>query len=84
MIAYAVIIAPKAKEQMAQLPKEIQQRIYEKLVLAQENPFHYFIRLKGRTDYKLRVGDYRVAADIKQNERRIEVTKAGHRRNFYE
>ena len=84
MITYTVLIAPKAKEQMAQLPKEIQQRIYEKLVLAQENPFHYFIRLKGRTDHKLRAGNYRVAAEIKKNERIIEITKAGHRRTFYD
>ena len=49
-----------------------------------ENPFHYFERLKGRNDYKLRIGDYRVIADIDSNKKIINVTLAGHRKDVYD
>ncbi|HLC65292.1 MAG TPA: type II toxin-antitoxin system RelE/ParE family toxin [Candidatus Nanoarchaeia archaeon] len=56
----------------------------KKTVSAKENPFHFFERLEGRGDYKLRVGDYRVIADINQKERIIAVTLIGHRKNIYQ
>lgn len=65
------------------LPKHISARIWAKLQTAKLNPFQYFFRIKGRSDYKLRIGDYRVIADIKLDERAIEITKVGHRRNIY-
>lgn len=80
---FVVKIDDKAKEDIKKLPKEIQQRIIDKLTQSQVNPFHYFMRLKGQTDFKLRIGDYRVIADIKQNERIIEILKVGHRKNIY-
>ncbi len=83
-LSFSILISDNAKGELRKLPKEIQQRIYEKLVRSQENPFFYFSRLKGRPDYKLRAGDYRVVADIKSTERAIEITKVGHRRNVYE
>ncbi len=42
-----------------------------------------FERLTGRTDYKLRVGDYRAIADISQKNKTIQVTLIGHRKNIY-
>jgi mRNA interferase RelE/StbE len=64
------------------LPKEIKERIFKKLISTKQNPFHFFERLAGRTDYKLRVGDYRVIADIYESQ--IQVTKIGNRKNIYE
>lgn len=48
-----------------------------------ENPHHFFERLRGRNDYRLRVGDYRVIADIDDERKRIEVTLIGHRKSVY-
>ncbi len=81
---FELIFDKKAANQLEKLPKEIRQRIFFKLIQAKEEPFHFFIRLEGREDYKMRVGDYRVIADINLKENRIEVTKIGHRRNIYE
>jgi mRNA-degrading endonuclease RelE of RelBE toxin-antitoxin system len=39
--------------------------------------------LEGRKDFKLRIGNYRVIADINQNLKKIEVTRIGHRKNIY-
>lgn len=62
------------------LPKEIKERIFNKIVETKTNPFHYFERLAGRNEYKLRVGDYRVIAEI---ENEIRVVLIGHRKNVY-
>ena len=83
MIPYRIYFWKKAEADFLKLQKDIQERITQKLKIAQVDPFMYFIRLKGRTDYKLRIGDYRIIADIKQTERVIELTKIGHRRNIY-
>ena len=83
MISYKIDFWKKAENNFLKLPKDIQLRITKKLTIAQEYPFLFFIRLKGRRDYKLRVGDYRVIADINQNERTIEITKVGHRHNIH-
>ena len=40
-------------------------------------------RLSGREDYKLRVGDYHVVADINESEKRIRVTLIDHRKRVY-
>lgn len=80
---FQLIFDKKVFRELEKLPKEIRERIFNKLVQAKNNPFHFFIRLEGREDYKLRVGDYRVIADINIRDKRIEVTKAGHRKNIY-
>jgi len=49
---------------LEKLEKPIKERIFKKLQTSKENPFHFFERLEGRTDFKLRVGDYRVIAEI--------------------
>lgn len=48
------------------------------------NPFHFFERLVGRKDYGLRVGTYRVIADIDSDTKRIMLTLIGLRKNVYQ
>lgn len=59
-------------------------RIIKKLELAASNPFHYFDRLVGSGDYKLRVGDYRIIALLIHERHLIFIEKLGHRKNIYE
>lgn len=80
---YDVIFDDPALAFLSTLPKDLRKRIYTKLISTKENPFHFFERLEGRTDYKLRIGDYRAIADIDQITRKIEVTLIGHRKNVY-
>jgi len=84
MMPYRIEFWKKAEADFLKLPKDIQERIATKLKLVLVDPFIYFVRLKGRPDYKLRIGDFRVIADIKQNDRLIQVTKVGHRKNIYD
>lgn len=80
---YEVVFDEAAVDFLNKLQKGLKDRIYNKIISSKSNPFHYFERLEGRKDYKLRVGDYRVIADINPDSKRIEVTVIGHRKNIY-
>ncbi|MDD5337303.1 MAG: type II toxin-antitoxin system RelE/ParE family toxin [Candidatus ainarchaeum sp.] len=83
-MSYELVFDKNAISFISKLPKDARKRIYEKLALAKDDPHHFFERLSGRSDYKLRVGDYRVIADLNDSLKRIEVTLIGHRKNVYE
>ena len=80
---YEVIFDPKVIEFLAKAERNLAKRIWNKIMFTKENPHHFFERLTGRNDYKLRIGNYRVIADINDNKKRIEVTLIGHRKNIY-
>jgi mRNA interferase RelE/StbE len=79
---YAVRFDDEAIEFLRKLPKELGRRIHSKIISAKENPFHFFERLEGRAEYKLRIGDYRVIAEI--NWDTIDIVLIGHRKNVYQ
>ena len=80
---YLVIFHKKAEDQLKKLEKDIQIRIINVLERIKTRP-HYFVkRLVGRPYYRLRIGDYRVILDIKQDKLLILVLELGHRKNIY-
>lgn len=81
---YEIIFDPKAIEFLEKSEKQIAKRIWNKIMSTKENPHHFFERLSGRSDYKLRIGDYRAIADIDDNKKRIDITFVGHRKNVYQ
>lgn len=78
---YELEIDEEAIRFLEKQDKKVKERIFSKIQEAKRNPHHYFARLEGRLDYKLRVGNYRVIADI--TGKKIMVTCIGHRRNIY-
>jgi mRNA interferase RelE/StbE len=80
---YEVIFDEEAIDFLSKLPKELKKRIYNKIISTKENPFRFFNKLTDRKDYKLRVSDYRVIANINKNENKIQITIIGHRKNVY-
>ncbi len=80
---YEIIFAPKASKFLKRLPIETQRRIIGGLERARIRPHSYFIRLVGIKGYKMRIGDYRIVADINQGRLEILIIKIGHRRNIY-
>ncbi len=80
---YTVIYDEEALKNLEKLEKKIRKRIFEKISSTKENPFHYFERLTARDEYKLRVGDYRVIADIDEKTKRISILFVDHRKNVY-
>ena len=81
---YELVFDDKAIDFLNKLPKDLRERVYNKIIKTKENPLRYFKRLAERTDYKLRIGDYRVIADINVSSKRIEITVIGHRKNVYD
>ena len=81
---YQITISDYALKQLNKLEKEIQRRILSALERARIRPTHYFSKLVGESSYKLKVGDYRVIADIEHEKLIILVIKIGHRRNIYD
>lgn len=81
---YQINYDKKAEKFLDKLPYSTRRRILRKISEAGLNPFHYFERLSERKDYKLRVGDYRVIADIDEGRQLIEVRLIAHRKNAYE
>ena len=80
---YTVIYDDEALQNLGKLEKKIRKRIFEKIHSTKENPFHYFERLTDRDEYKLRVGDYRVIAEIDEKIKRILILFVDHRKNVY-
>ena len=80
---YEVIFDEEAIKALEKLPRQLKERIFNKILSAKENPFHFFERLEGRSDYKLRIGDYRAIADIDEKSNKIKITAVGHRKNIY-
>lgn len=64
---YEIIFDKKAIELLNKQEDKIKERIFNKIISTKEKPFWYFERLTNRKEYKLRVGNYRVIADINKN-----------------
>ncbi len=83
-MTYRIELSDTAQENLEVLDKLVAARISQKLESIKENPFNYVKRLKGAPLFSLRVGDYRIIMDIKNNQLLIFVMRIGHRRNVYE
>ncbi|MFA5101524.1 MAG: type II toxin-antitoxin system RelE/ParE family toxin [Candidatus Thermoplasmatota archaeon] len=80
---YSVIYDDVTLQDLGKLEKKTRKRIFEKIHSTKENPFHYFEKLTSRDEFKLRVGDYRVIADIDEKTKRISILFVDHRKNVY-
>ncbi|MBN1502702.1 type II toxin-antitoxin system RelE/ParE family toxin [Candidatus Woesearchaeota archaeon] len=80
---HRVVFDSKTIEFLEKTEKTVAKRIYDKISSTKSNPHHFWERLTGRKDYKLRVGNYRVIADIDDNSEVIYITLIGHRKNVY-
>lgn len=83
MSEFSVGWTQQARKDIANLHPEVQLRLIRKVESTKADPLRYFHRLKGDPAWKLRVGDYRVIADIVLSERKVLVIAVGHRRSIY-
>jgi mRNA interferase RelE/StbE len=73
----------EALRELYKLEKVIAERIVKKLDQAAKNPARFFERLVGEDDYKLRITDYRVRAELNFQRETVYILKVGHRKNIY-
>ncbi len=81
---YEVVLTARAERQLKKLEKYVQERIIAVLERTSVRPEAHYERLVGGSEYKLRVGDYRVIAEISLIEKKIFIFKIGHRKNVYD
>ncbi|MBN1940565.1 MAG: type II toxin-antitoxin system RelE/ParE family toxin [Candidatus Diapherotrites archaeon] len=80
---YSILFTPTSKRAFLKLEKTVQTRIAAVLGRVCIRPEHFFKRLVGVKSYSLRVGDYRVIADIQHNQLIILVIQIAHRKKVY-
>ncbi len=73
----------KSGSERKSLDTRAAKRIVRKIESARRDPHRFFVRLVGRIELKLRIGDYRVIADIDDKRRVIIIRSLGHRKNIY-
>ncbi|MDY6932515.1 MAG: type II toxin-antitoxin system RelE/ParE family toxin [Halobacteriota archaeon] len=83
-MTYEVVLSKKAFNQLKKLDKTTQERIFKALDRIRIRPEKYVQKLVGSSEYRLRVGDYRLILDIDKEKIRIIVLKIGHRKNIYD
>ena len=83
-MAYSVGVERKAQKQIARLSSEMQDRIEAALgALAYDPRPPGCVKLTGRDDYRVRVGDYRILYDIEDDRLTVVVVKVGDRKEIY-
>lgn len=80
---FRLAFSEEAESQLRKLDNVAAKRVLARLESAVGDPTHFFERLAGREEYKLRAGDYRVIAKILAGEDTIFVLSLGHRKNIY-
>ena len=81
-MTYGLLLKPRAEKDLRNLPREIQERVAERLRAAREDLQGDVKRLtQFLPSYRLRVGDYRVLFEIEGES--IVVYRILHRREAY-
>jgi len=81
---YIVEFTKTAEKDFFKLEKTLQERIVAVLERIKVRPEHFLLPLSGRSEYKLRFGDYRLIIDIQKNKLLLLVIKVGYRKNIYD
>jgi len=61
----------------------MQRRVIVTLERCRIRPYSYVEKLVGSPYFKLRVGNYRIIMDIKNDQLKMLVIEIGHRKNIY-
>mgnify|MGYP001213713295 CR=1 FL=1 len=80
---YSVEFSKVAEKQFYKLGKNLQSRIVATLERCKIRPHAHIKKLVGNPYFSLRVGDYRVILDIKDDKLIIFVIEVGHRKMVY-
>ncbi|MDD4126074.1 MAG: type II toxin-antitoxin system RelE/ParE family toxin [Methanomicrobium sp.] len=82
-MSYKIILPENIQKSLNKLPKEIRERIVQKIYEIREDPFRYVIPVKGTDYHRLRVGYYRVIMRIENSRMIIIVVRVDNRSNVY-
>jgi mRNA interferase RelE/StbE len=81
---YSVILSNSAKKTLSKLPNEVVKKILDALEDLVEDPRPMgYIQLKGRSSFRIRLGNYRIIYEINDGELKIMVVEIGNRKEIY-
>ncbi|MHB8632861.1 MAG: type II toxin-antitoxin system RelE family toxin [Thermoplasmatota archaeon] len=83
-MAWGYQYAPSFHADLKGLDAAVASRIMHKLHAIKEDPLRAMKRLKESDTFSLRIGDYRVYAEINSRTQEVTWTAAGHRRNIHD
>jgi len=81
-MSFSVKWDENAKDYLNKLPKNIAERIFDKIESIKDNPFRFLEHHEGDY-YKLRIGDYRSLIDIDFNNKTLTVQVLDKRGRIY-
>ena len=83
-MAYRLEYLPAATKSIEKLPRQFQERVFERLEALMLNPRPMgCVKMAGQDAYRIRVGDYRVIYTIEDDRLIVLVIDVGHRREVY-
>ena len=80
---YSIEFSQTAEKQLYKLEMNVQARIISTLERIRVRPYPHVKKLVSSPYFRLRVGEYRVILDVKEDRLIIFVIEVGHRRNIY-
>ena len=82
---YKIEFLKSAKKELSKLPRNVQERIRDKIDTLKTNPYPSDVKkLKnGQGRLRIRIGDYRIIYKVEKNILVILVIKIAHRRQIY-
>ena len=81
---YKVLVERQAQRQLAKIKGTSYNRLKSAILQLAKNPRpHGYRKLKGRSAYRIREGNYRVIYEIKDKVLTVIVITIGHRKDIY-
>ena len=81
---WRVVFARSAEKELSKLSRQMQIRVGRSLRSLETDPFPAAAkRLKGREEFRIRVGDDRILYTVEHKARLLTVSAIGHRREVY-
>lgn len=81
---WRVVFARTAEKELAKLSSQTRLRVGRAIRLLEDNPVPPSAkRLKGRAEFRLRIGDYRVLYTLEHESCELTISAIGHRRDVY-
>ena len=80
---YSIEFSQTAEKQLYKLERKVQIRIISTLERIRVRPYPHVKKLVGSPYFRLRVGEYRVILDVKEDRLIIFIMEMGHRRTIY-
>ena len=83
-MACRIEIVPSAEREFLALPGHVQRRARKKILLLENEPVPPGARkLRGTSNFRLRLGAYRVLYTVDADRRIVKILSVGHRRDIY-